>query len=740
MSLFKREPIYCSVDLEFTGFDPLRDQILEIGFAFFKMTDQGAVITEQWSQVFKPTIEVHPKILGLTGITLEELEMAPDFSEHRDFLQKKLGDCIIVGHNPTMDVKFLEGNGIRLSGKTIDTLELVQFLLPTHHSYNLENLMHFFGIAHENAHRALGDAISTISVLENLLRIYQSFGKDLQSEILKICKRGEFLWQPLLQVIIPSKELPAIDSLNNQPDISGLEPFVLGDELVSIDGRIRNSETRTALGLKEREGKTVFVVEDGNTVMHLWKAGIVHGVFAPEDVFNNEAFNAFLSRAQTPEELRFCLKLVVWKAVNWQTDTVNDLNISFFGGQFRQFIIGGELSVSEDKLICCDYKTFHHYSQEGMFNDRHAVISNLQAFEKFISTGNGSHVSWSSVLYGLRSIYNPESDFGNNALKDDVVSALAGADLFFALVYMLLHREYPQHKHVSLVEIESRHNYIYGKIAKAALNLTSKLSQLKEKQNSRDLARTVAFFEKLFGDGSVANAEGRIRWVTLDEQNTSFHDQPLDVSGIASETLGGSRSIKFTETITEPTLLLYLTERLGLNHQSSDTQDNPASTNIVQLTEHEVGLESEALAQDLLEGDLPAVVVVPDVVDVKNFYNSHYQKLKERSAVFAQSYSGGGNKMFRNFNIKQNSILLATFEFIAKQKYTLAPKRVIFAGQPDIDITHPYVEALSKHWAPKFPDFAGLLEANRKIEVLKKLSGNEKMKIETYQSITWPKK
>ena len=90
---------YCSIDLEFTGFDPEKEQILEIGFAFFEAGKNGFEVTETWSQVFKPTIEVHPKILGLTGITQAEIDSAPSIADHRDFLSEnknlisKIGLC-----------------------------------------------------------------------------------------------------------------------------------------------------------------------------------------------------------------------------------------------------------------------------------------------------------------------------------------------------------------------------------------------------------------------------------------------------------------------------------------------------------------------------------------------------------------------------------------------------------------------------------------------------------------------
>ena len=116
--------LYCSLDLELTGFDPLRDQILEIGFAFFRPAPQGFEVTERWSQLFRASVEVHPKILGLTGITAGDLDQAPALAEFHEFLRGKLGSAAIVGHNVDLDRRFLEAFGIPLGGPVIDTLDL----------------------------------------------------------------------------------------------------------------------------------------------------------------------------------------------------------------------------------------------------------------------------------------------------------------------------------------------------------------------------------------------------------------------------------------------------------------------------------------------------------------------------------------------------------------------------------------------------------------------------------------
>lgn len=81
--------LYCSLDLELTGFDPTRDSILEVGYVIFEPTSTGLEITEQWTQTFRPTSLVHPKILGLTGLTQTELDASPSFSDFRELLQEK---------------------------------------------------------------------------------------------------------------------------------------------------------------------------------------------------------------------------------------------------------------------------------------------------------------------------------------------------------------------------------------------------------------------------------------------------------------------------------------------------------------------------------------------------------------------------------------------------------------------------------------------------------------------------
>lgn len=727
MTLNNSEQLFCSVDLEFTGFDPFRDQILEIGFAFFKVSDQGLQIVEQWEQVFKPSIEVHPKILGLTGISQEELDVAPEFKECKEFLQKKLGDAIIVGHNPVMDIKFLEAYGLKLSGQVVDTLELVQFILPTHHSYNLENLVHYFGIQHDgdhHAHRALADALATISVLENLMHLYQQFPSKLKQELQEVTDKGNFIWQSFFGYKWPKKQTQSNDSLHQVAGLEKLEPLNLSTDLITIDAKAFEHEVRVALGLQNENQPCVLAVQNPNTVMRLWKAGLVHGVFNSDSTFSKSAFNTFLDRAKTNEELRFCLKVIVWLRTNWQKEVVLDLNISFFGGQYKGAITGGKPKITSGKTLCVDYETLNDFNGDN----HHLVICDIQNFERHMSNGLGGRLGWGGLMYALKMIYNPENELGNPDLKNEVVTALAGVDLFFGLTYMLLHASLAGREYVTQEELSGNHEHIFKRLKGSADNLKEKLAIVQKKSKSPELARSMQFLTAFFMPES-----NRVKWVNIDEYNLAFFDQPLDISENVHQILNGFSDVKFTETFTNRSLLSYYVDRLGLNTEVSEFP-NKLIPNKVNIIAKKNTLSPDELFKITVGTALPMVIIFQNQAEIKNFYNLHYREIKKSAALFAQGYSGGGNKMFRNFSINENSILLVTAEFMAKQNYKISSQTIIIVDLPVVESEHPYISALLAHWEKPYPDLLTLLASAKLTEALKKLNYNNSVSVFLYNS------
>ena len=103
---------------------------------------------------------------------------------------------------------------------------------------------------------------------------------------------------------------------------------------------------------------------------------------------------------------------------------------------------------------------------------------------------------------------------------------------------------------------------------------------------------------------------------------------------------------------------------------------------------------------------------------VKAFYDAHFEKLKSQVRVFAQGYSGGSNKIMRNFTINKASILLATADFLVRQSRAVAPKTVAINGLPKVNVNHPYVKALAEYWIGQFPDFMELQNRQKFYQLL----------------------
>lgn len=704
---------YCSIDLEFTGFDPEKEQILEIGFAFFELSEQGLQIGETWSQVFRPTVEVHQKILGLTGISQEEIDGAPSIAEFKEFLSEKISDVIIVAHNPTLDIKFLEMAGVKLSGRFIDSLELVQFLLPTYHSYNLENLMHYFGISHKDSHRALGDCLATISLVEKMMAIHSSFESELKSKLAEVYNKANFEWTKLLQINLQQTiELSGANKNVNSENFSIIKNF---DQEVILDSNLSDRLQRLTTTAQSHDGKWLIATQSKRDVISLWQQGLAEGVFESEDLFNQSSFENFLAAAQSSEELRFCLKILVWLHTNWQTKTILDLNLSFFGGQFKSFIVGSNYIASTQKVIACNYQTLQTLANQNFETDRNLIIVDMQRFEKYLTVGSKDRLSWSSFQYVLKTIYNPETEIGEIKFKAEVVDNLAQVDLFFGLVQIILRQQNKELEYISMEQLEVYQSVYYKRLVSAAENLATKLGGLADLSHSSNLKRLSNELKNYF-----VSQSNIVKWIELTEENAYLHAQLINIEDLAKEITGKFISRKYTDYLINKDLLFYLTDRLGFNTELYQSNNDLSTT-----LNHEINYivsSDEQLLEQVKSLQSPAVVVFPNTSKLKQFYKEYFVELKNQFHLFAQDYSGSGNKIFRNFRIFDNALLLATSSFINKQKYQLQTKQVMFIEAPKLDTNHPYYSAMLSHYVDKYKNLDELLIQSELIFSLKQLS------------------
>lgn len=166
------ESTFVSIDVEATGVDPSKSEIIEIAC----VRVEGGVITERFSSLVYPGYPLPQRITNLTGITNAMLVGKPKMEEVLPKFLKFVGDSVIVAHRVEKDIAFIDKYYRQLYGKRfrhphICTLNLAKNILPDLRKYSLKDLADYFGIEYKRIHRAMDDAQITALVFLELLKL-----------------------------------------------------------------------------------------------------------------------------------------------------------------------------------------------------------------------------------------------------------------------------------------------------------------------------------------------------------------------------------------------------------------------------------------------------------------------------------------------------------------------------------------------------------------------------------------
>ena len=191
-----------SIDLETTGLDPEADRIIEIGAVKFR----GAEVIDTFHTLLNPNRPLPHRVRLITGITADELEPAPDFSEVADQLLRFVGDCTVVGQNVSFDLGFLQSEGLGFPGPVYDVLELASILLPRLLDYSLPRLAEQLGVSCPVHHRALDDAMTAKDVFLALLEKVAGLELPLIAEVNRLTMATDWSWRSIFVEAERSKE------------------------------------------------------------------------------------------------------------------------------------------------------------------------------------------------------------------------------------------------------------------------------------------------------------------------------------------------------------------------------------------------------------------------------------------------------------------------------------------------------------------------------------------------------
>lgn len=177
---------YVVIDTETTGLDYEFCSVIEVSALKFS---NGKHI-DTFSTLVKPPLRhywisddgenwkeqryyIDAFISGLTGITNEMLETAPNPEEVIPAFINFIGDSVLIGHNVNFDINFLydaaERIGVRpVTNDFIDTLRIARKVFPDLEHHRLPDVADACNVSVSDAHRSEADAKTTATCYEKM--------------------------------------------------------------------------------------------------------------------------------------------------------------------------------------------------------------------------------------------------------------------------------------------------------------------------------------------------------------------------------------------------------------------------------------------------------------------------------------------------------------------------------------------------------------------------------------------
>ena len=180
------EGTYVVFDIETTGFSAVTDRIIEIGAV--KVED--GKITDKFSTFVNPKRPIPFRITELTSITDEMVIDSPDIETILPQFIEFIGDAVLVAHNASFDVGFIEQNckrqKIEADFTYVDTVALARVLLPALNRFKLDTVAKALNISLENHHRAVDDVGCTAEIFVKFVQMLK------ERELTTLAKVNEF--------------------------------------------------------------------------------------------------------------------------------------------------------------------------------------------------------------------------------------------------------------------------------------------------------------------------------------------------------------------------------------------------------------------------------------------------------------------------------------------------------------------------------------------------------------------
>jgi DNA polymerase-3 subunit epsilon len=241
--------MYAIVDIETTGGSAHTEKITEIAVYLH----DGKEITGEFVSLINPERNIPYFITNLTGITNEMVEDAPKFYEIAKKIIELTEGRTFVAHNARFDYSFIRQEykslGFNFKRNILDTVALSRKILPGHRSYSLGNICKDLNITINGRHRAAGDALATVKLLDILI------ARDVEVN----GSRSSLLKNTKVSKLNPKLDLKKIDCIPDEPGIYYF--YNEKGDLIYI-GKSRNLQQRISTHLSNNSTNRAMEMRD----------------------------------------------------------------------------------------------------------------------------------------------------------------------------------------------------------------------------------------------------------------------------------------------------------------------------------------------------------------------------------------------------------------------------------------------------------------------------------------------
>ncbi|MDV7339233.1 exonuclease domain-containing protein [Terasakiella sp. A23] len=165
-----RELEYLCIDLELTGLNPEKDEILSIGFA--PIVKENVVLSESAHYLVKPSSDLPEDSVIVHGLTDDRLAEAEPLEEILPHVLLALSGRVLLAHHAPIEIGFLNAACERIYGyplltRAVDTLELEKRNRQQRNQpldggvLRLAKAREVYNLPRYRAHNALVDAVAS---------------------------------------------------------------------------------------------------------------------------------------------------------------------------------------------------------------------------------------------------------------------------------------------------------------------------------------------------------------------------------------------------------------------------------------------------------------------------------------------------------------------------------------------------------------------------------------------------